>query len=79
LATFHVFEKETVGTSRPRLRLAFGACGGGCGCGGCGGCWTGTNYDASVLGSDANPPHHSVKPAHKHKPQRKQSRRDITR
>ena len=40
LATFYVFDKENVGTSKPAVRLA-GRGGGGChrggGCGGCGG------------------------------------------
>ena len=70
LATFYVFDKENARTVRPGVRLATGcSCGGcgGCAClGGCGGCWTGTNYTASVFGSDANPPHRSIKPAHKH-------------
>jgi len=66
LATFYVFDKESVGTLRPRGRLAMaGGCGCGGGCGGCG-CWTGANYGASVPGSDVNPPHHSVEPAHKY-------------
>jgi hypothetical protein len=60
LATFHVFDKENAGTFRPGVQLAMGG-----GCGGCG-CWTGTNYGASTLGSDANPRHHSIKPTHKY-------------
>src|SRR5689334_9123147 len=37
LATFHVFDKEQVGSPRPNIRGAFGcACGGCAGCGGCG-------------------------------------------
>ncbi len=76
LATFYVCGKEDVGTVSPRGRLAMGACGGGgcgCGCGGCGGCWTGTNYTASVSGNAANPPHHAIKPAHKHSHARKRT------
>ncbi len=66
LATFYVFDQENAGTFRPGVRLARG-CGCGCGCVGCGGCATGTNYGASTLGNDANPPHHSTKPAHKYR------------
>jgi hypothetical protein len=36
LATFYVFDKETVGTFRPGVQLAMGGCGRGCGCRGCG-------------------------------------------
>jgi hypothetical protein len=54
LATFYVFDKENAGPFRPGVRLAMGACGGGCGCGGCG-CWTGSYYTSSVLGGDAYP------------------------
>ena len=66
LATFYVFDKEHAGTHRPGLRLAMAhaGCGGCAGCSSCG-CWTGTYYDGSVFGNDANPPHHPVKPAHK--------------
>ena len=49
LATFYVLDKENAGAFRPGVKLAMG---GGCGCGGCG-CWTGTNYGASTLGSEA--------------------------
>jgi len=49
LATFYVFDKENLGTSRPSVQLAYHrgcrgcrGCGRGCGgwrgCGGCGGC-----------------------------------------
>ncbi len=62
LATFYIVDQENAGALRPRLRLARG-----CGCAGCGGCATGTNYGASTLGSDTNPPHHSIKPAHGHR------------
>jgi hypothetical protein len=46
LATFYVFDKENVGTSRPGVQLAMRGCGGGCrgcggGCRGCGGCHRG--------------------------------------
>jgi hypothetical protein len=41
LATFYVFDKENVGTSRPGVQLAMRGCG-GCGCHrGCGGCHRG--------------------------------------
>jgi hypothetical protein len=63
LRTFYASDKENTGSqSSPPMRLAFSA--GGCGCGGCAG-WTGTNYNASVLGP--NPPQHS-----KHVPKRAQ-------
>jgi hypothetical protein len=65
LATFYVFDKEHTGTRRPGLRLAMAGGAGCAGCGGCG-CWTGTYYDSSVFGNEANPPHHPVKPAHKY-------------
>jgi hypothetical protein len=43
LGTFYVFDRER--ETSPRLRLAAGRCGGGCGCGGhgggCGGCHAG--------------------------------------
>ena len=73
LATFYVFDKEHAGTPRLGARLAMGACGGCAGCGSCGGCWTGTYYDGSVVGNEANPPHHAVGPAHKsaHAPKHK--------
>jgi|SRR5271169_2969034 len=64
LATFNVFDKENGATFRPGVRLALGACGGGCG--GCGGCWTGTYYTSSVFGGDANPPYYSTRPARKY-------------
>jgi hypothetical protein len=38
LATFHLFDKENLGNSRPGIQLAVRACGGGCGCGHGGGC-----------------------------------------
>ena len=64
LGTFYVSDKEHGG--KPRVRLAMGGSGCGCsGCTGCGGCWTGTYYDNSVFGNDANPPRHPVKPARK--------------
>jgi hypothetical protein len=72
LATFYILDKETAGPFRRGARLAMGcACGGCSGCGGCG-CWTGADYGASVFGSDANPRHRSIKPAHKytHAPKR---------
>jgi len=62
LATFYILDKENGGTFRRGVQLALG---GGCGCSGCG-CWTGANYGASTVGSDANPRHRSIKPAHKH-------------
>lgn len=67
LATFYVFDKESAGTLRPRGRLAMagGGCAGCAGCGGCG-CWTGTYYTPWVPGYEAHPPHHPIKPAHKH-------------
>jgi len=60
LATFYVFDKEAVGASRSRLKLAaMGGCGGGCaGCGGVGwACaWTGSSYNSSLFGDgDAQP------------------------
>ncbi len=67
LATFYVFDKESVGALRPGLRLAAG---GSCaGCGGCGGgcgCWTGTYYTSSVFGNDAGQPYYSSKPVRKY-------------
>jgi hypothetical protein len=64
LATFYVVDKENAQTFRPGRQLAMGGgCGcGGCGCGGCAGVTA--NYGASTLGSDANPPRASIKPAH---------------
>jgi hypothetical protein len=62
LATFYVFDKETTAPNWSGRRLAMGACGGGCGgcasCAGGGGCWTGTNYTASVFGT--NKPGHTA-------------------
>ncbi len=67
LATFYIFDKENARTLIPRARLAAG---GGCGCGGCGcacaGCATGTVLGTSTLGSNINPPHYSITPAHKY-------------
>ena len=40
LATFYVFDKENVGTSRPGVQLAMRGCGG---CGG-GNCWAWTRF-----------------------------------
>ncbi len=65
LATFYVFDNEHAGTRRLSVRLAMAGGGGCAGCSGSG-CWTGTYYDGSVIGNEANPPHHPVKPAHKY-------------
>jgi hypothetical protein len=56
LATFYVINKENAGTFRPRIRFA-GGCYGACGT---------SFYEASTLGSDANLPQHSIKPAHRY-------------
>jgi hypothetical protein len=62
LATFYVFDKENVGTSRPGVQLAMRGgggcrgCGGGCrGCGGgcnrgCGGCHRGCGGGGAFIG-----------------------------
>ena len=70
LATFHVFDKENVGTQRPRVRLAFGS--GGCGgCGGCGcACGIGLYYHDTppVFGGPVYPPPpRPVRSAHKYR------------
>jgi hypothetical protein len=57
LATFYAVNKENAGTFRPRIRFAMG--------GGCGACGT-AFYEASTLGSDANLPHRSIKPAQRY-------------
>jgi hypothetical protein len=49
LATFYVFDKENVGTSRPGVQLARG-CHGCRGCGGCGG-WRGAAGGAAAVGA----------------------------
>jgi hypothetical protein len=74
LATFHVFDKENIGTQRPHVRLTLGACGGGgCGCGGCGcACGIGLyyHYTPPVFGGPVYPPpppHQPVRPAHKYR------------
>jgi hypothetical protein len=54
LATFYAVNKENAGTFRPRTRFARG-CYGACGT---------AFYEASTLGSDANLPQRSIKPAH---------------
>jgi hypothetical protein len=70
LATFYVFDKERTVPFRPGVRLAMGACAGGCGCGGCG-CWTGSYYTSSVFGGDAYPPPPPPRPARRyHGPRR---------
>ena len=56
LATFYAFNKENAGTFRPRIRFA-GGCYGACGT---------SFYEASALGSDANLPQRSIKPAHRY-------------
>jgi hypothetical protein len=56
LATFYAFNKENAGTFRPRIRFA-GGCYGACGT---------AFYEASTLGSDANLPQRSIKPAHRY-------------
>ena len=70
LTTFYVFDRENPSSTRPGVRFAMGACGGGgCGggCGGCG-CWTGTDYTSSVFGGNPLPP--PAPPKHKRsKPQ----------
>jgi hypothetical protein len=33
LATFHLFDKDDLGSSQSGIQVAFGGCGGGCGCG----------------------------------------------
>jgi hypothetical protein len=55
LATFYAVNKGNAGTFRPRIRFAMG--------GGCGACGT-AFYEASTLGSVANLPQRSIKPAH---------------
>ena len=71
LATFHIFDKENVGTQRPHVRLALGACGGGCGCGGCGcACGIGLyyHYTPPAFGGPVYPPPPSRSgPAHKYR------------
>jgi hypothetical protein len=65
LATFYVFDKEAIGASRSRLKLAgMGGCGGCAGCGGVGwACaWTGTYYTPPVFGGDGDTP--LVRPRH---------------
>jgi hypothetical protein len=64
LATFYLFDKETVATSPARLRFAMACSGGGCGCGGCG-CWTGTYYTSQVFGPGPYPP--PAPPVHRHR------------
>ena len=56
LATFYAVNKENAGTFRPRIRFA-GGCYGACGT---------SFYEASTLGSDANLPQRSIKPAHRY-------------
>ena len=68
LATFYVFDKEAIGASRSRLKLAAGV--GGCGCAGCGGvgwacAWTGGYYNPPVFDGDAPPARHRY---YAHKP-----------
>ena len=74
LATFHVFDKENVGTHRPRVRVAFGCA--GCGCAGCGGCGCACgiglyyHYTPPVVGGPvypSSPPARPVRPPHKHR------------
>jgi hypothetical protein len=69
LATFYVFDKDSVGTLRPRLRLAAGGgCGGGCPCGS-----PPVDVDyGTPTPSSANPPYRSIRPSHKytHAPKR---------
>jgi hypothetical protein len=72
LATFHVFDKENIGTQRPHVRLTLGACGGGgCGCGGCGcACGIGLyyHYTPPVFGGPVYPPPPQlVRPTHKYR------------
>jgi hypothetical protein len=55
LATFYAVNKGNAGIFRPRIRSAMG--------GGCGACGT-AFYEASTLGSVANLPQRSIKPAH---------------
>jgi hypothetical protein len=65
LATFYVFDKDSVGTLRPRLRLTAG---GGCPCGS-----PPVDIDSGTpTPSSANPPYRSVRPSHKytHAPKR---------
>jgi hypothetical protein len=38
LATFHLFDKDDLGSSQSGIQVAFRGCGGGCGCHGGGGC-----------------------------------------
>jgi hypothetical protein len=74
LATFHVFDKENVGTHRPRVRVAFGCA--GCGCAGCGGCGCACgiglyyHYTPPVVGGPvypSPPPARPVRPPRKHR------------
>lgn len=65
LATFYVFDKDSVGRLRPRLRLAAG---GGCPCGS-----PPVDIDYGIpTPSSANPPYRSIRPSHKytHAPKR---------
>ena len=65
LATFYVFDKDSVGRLRPRLRLAAG---GGCPCGS-----PPVDIDYGIpTPSSANPPYRSIMPSHKytHAPKR---------
>ncbi len=66
LATFYIFDKENARTLMPRARLAGGGCCGGGGGYGCAGCATGAVLGTSTLGSNINPPHYSITPAHKY-------------
>ena len=67
LATFYVFDKDSVGRLRPRLRLA-GGVRGGCPCGS-----PPVDIDYGIpTPSSANPPYRSIRPSHKytHAPKR---------
>jgi hypothetical protein len=73
LATFHVFDKENVGTHRPGMRVAFGCA--GCGCAGCGGCGCACgiglyyHYTPPVVGEPVYPlpPSRPIRPVDKYK------------
>ena len=76
LATFHVFDKEQVGSHGPNIRVAFGcACGGCAACGGCGcACGIGLyhHHTPPVVGEPVySPPRlQPIRPAHKYKAHR---------
>jgi hypothetical protein len=69
LTTFYVVDAENAGGTRPRTRLALGACGGCAGCGGCGGCWGGSydGYGPPPIWNNADAPPAPMNPTHKYR------------